>query len=177
MLLVDDTGDEGEGSAQQEVGQLAHAGAGAEGQVQQVLHKLDGDAIDGAEGECAKQGGQVGDVQLDERGHDGDGELHELEDGGHRCQQGGDRDTMGLLLLSHKKTLLLDDKHPGNCLPRCTHQKRALQKCHTRLLSSRLYCRYRNRTGSCGSRRSRTIPPVGNHTPPRRQICGCFRLI
>ena len=71
--------------------------------MQQVLHQLDGDAVDGAEGERAQQGGQVGDVQLDKGGHDGDGELHELEDGGHRRQQGGHRDTMGLLLLSHKK--------------------------------------------------------------------------
>lgn len=36
------------------------------------------------------------------------------------------------------------------------------------LLSSRLYCRSRNLTRSTAARGSRTIPPVGNHTPPRR---------
>ena len=41
------------------------------------------------------------------------------------------------------------------------------------LLSSRLYCRYRNHTGSAATRTlspdgSRTLPPVGNLTLPRR---------
>ena len=170
VLLVDDTRNKREHRAQQEIGQLAHTGAGAEGQVQQVLHQLDGDAVDGAEGERAQQGGQVGDVQLDKGGHDGDGELHELEDGGHRRQQGSHRDTMGLLLLSHKKTLLLDDKHPENCLPRCTHQKRASQNA----IHAFSHPDYTVGTGITPVQPcfhgSRTIPPVGNHTPPRRII-------
>ena len=36
------------------------------------------------------------------------------------------------------------------------------------LLSSRLYCRFRNPTGSTAKGSSRTIPPVGTFTPPRR---------
>ena len=41
------------------------------------------------------------------------------------------------------------------------------------LLSSRLYCRFWNFTKSAAQRRSRTIPPVGNFTPPRRTIFIC----
>lgn len=44
------------------------------------------------------------------------------------------------------------------------------QTCHTHcyLLSSRLYCRFWNRTKSAAHRGSRTLPPVRNCTSPRR---------
>ena len=61
--------------------------------------------------------------------------------------------------LWHKKT-------PGNRPGALWHAK--IQQF---LLSSRLYCRFWNYTRSAVIKnygRSRTIPPVGNHTPPRR---------
>ena len=86
-------------------------------------------------------------------GISGDGELDELQHGGYGRQHGCHGQMMGSLCFCViKNTPFQCVKHPETCLPRCTHQKRASRKCRTRLLSSRLYCRYRNRTGSCGRR-------------------------
>ena len=105
-MLVDHTGGEHENRAQNEVGQLAHTGAGAEGQVQQVLHQLNSDAVYRAQREGAQQGGQVGDVQLDKGRHQRNGEFDELQHGGHSRQHGSHGQMMGslFLLLRHEKS-------------------------------------------------------------------------
>ena len=96
---VEHAGHEYEHCAQEEVAQLAYAQRGAEGQVQQVFHQLDDNAVYGAQGEGAQQGGQVGDVQLHEGGHQRDRELDELQDEGNGGKHGGHRQAVGLFLL------------------------------------------------------------------------------
>lgn len=96
-----------EHAAQQEVAELTYAGAGAEGQVQQILHQLDHHAVHRSQREGTQQGRQIRQVQLYEGGDQGDGKLDELEDKGHGAQHGGHGNVMGLLLLSHKKYSLL----------------------------------------------------------------------
>ena len=70
------------------VAQLAHAGGGGalDDDVEQVLHEADDHAVHRAEGEGTQQGGQVGEVHLDEgRDEHRDGELDEHQDKGHRA--------------------------------------------------------------------------------------------
>ena len=150
--LIDDTGNDHEHRAQQEIGQFAHAGAAAERQMQDVLYQLDGGTVNRAQREGAQQGRQVGDIQLDKgRDQRGNGKFNELQHEGYCRQHSCHGQMVGFLFLRHKKRLLFDDVTPLEAIVSqgARIKKEHYEKCRTRLLSSRLYCRYRNRTDSC----------------------------
>ena len=113
-LPVDKTRREDKHRAEDEVAQLAHARARAERQVDDVLGELDGDAVDRAERERPEQGREVGDVELDKRGHDGNRELNELQHKGHSRQHGRHGDVVGLLSLAHRRGLDMLARGCGN---------------------------------------------------------------
>ena len=178
--LVDHTSGKHEHRAQNEVGQLAYTGAGAEGQVQQVLEQLNGHAVYGTEGEGAQQRRKVGDIQLDEGGHQRHGELDELEHGGYGGQHSGHGNVMGFLFLRHKKRLLFDGVTP---LEAIVSQGARIKKEHyNNAVHAFSHPDYTVGTGIAPvhahpQARSRTIPPVGNFAPPRRQVIQlCSRL-
>ena len=101
MALVDKARHSGEHRAQHKVAQLAHAGGGGalDDDMQQVLHKADDNAVHRAEGKCTQQGGQVGEVHLDEgRDEHRDGKLDEHQDEGHRAQHGSNGNVVGRVL-------------------------------------------------------------------------------
>ena len=103
-VLVDEARHRREHRAQHEVAQLAHtSGGGAlDDDVEQVLHEADDHAVHRAEGEGTQQGGQVGEVHLDEgRDEHRDGELDEHQDKGHRAEHGGNGQVVGRIL-SHR---------------------------------------------------------------------------
>ena len=78
VVLVDEACHGGEHRAQHEVAQLADTGGGStlDDDVEQVLHEADDNAVHRAEGKCTQQGGQVGEVHLDEgRDEHRDGKL------------------------------------------------------------------------------------------------------
>ena len=98
VTLVDEARHSGEDSAQHKVAQLAHAGGGGalDDDVEQVLHEADDHAVHRAEGEGTQQGGQVGEVHLDEgRDEHRDGELDEHQNEGHGAKHSGDGQVVG----------------------------------------------------------------------------------
>jgi hypothetical protein len=82
--------------------------------VDDVLGELDGDAVDRAERERPEQGREVGDVELDKRGHDGNRELNELQHKGHSRQHGRHGDVVGLLSLARRRGLDMLARGCGN---------------------------------------------------------------
>ena len=91
-VLVNAARRDREDRAQHEVAQLADTrGAGAlDDDVEQVLHEADDSAVHRAQRKRTQQGGQIGEVHLDEgRDEHRDGELDEHQDEGHRAEHGG----------------------------------------------------------------------------------------
>ena len=98
MMLVDEARHSGEDSAQHKVAQLADTGSAGtlDDDVEQVLHEADDHAVHRAEGERAQQGGQVGEVHLDEgRDEHRNGELDEHQDERHCAEHGGNGQVVG----------------------------------------------------------------------------------
>lgn len=81
--LVKQPGRHHKGDAHQEVAQLPCAAGGGHGQVYQVLDKAHHHAADRPHGKGGDQGGQLGEVQLDKAGDDGQAEADEHQHGGH----------------------------------------------------------------------------------------------
>ena len=109
VTLVDEARHSGEDSAQHKVAQLADTGSAGtlDDDVEQVLHEADGHAVHRAEGERAQQGGQVGEVHLDEgRDEHRQRELDEHQDKGDRAEHGGNGQVVGGILFH------------GSCPPR-----------------------------------------------------------
>ena len=98
MMLVDEARHSGEDSAQHKVAQLADTGSAGtlDDDVEQVLHEADDHAVHRAEGERAQQGGQVGEVHLDEgRDEHRQRELDEHQDERHCAEHGGNGQVVG----------------------------------------------------------------------------------
>ena len=114
MALVDKARHSGEHRAQHKVAQLAHAGGrGAlDDDVQQVLHKADDHAVHRAQCKGTQQGGQVGEVHLDERRDEHrQRELDEHQDKGDRAEHGGNGQVVGGILFHGSCP-------PRGCMPR-----------------------------------------------------------
>ena len=127
--------------------------------VQNVLDDFNDDAGHGAEGKGAEQRGQVGDVQLDERGHQRNGELDEHQKECHSGEHGDLDDIGGGEFAFHGFLSPFFRKNNRPTEIRGRHHFSAKQENFDHLLPSRLYCRFRNCTGSCAllKRRSRTV--------------------
>ena len=100
-MLVNAARRDREDRTQHEVAQLADTrGAGAlDDDVEQVLHEADDRAVHRAQRKCPQQGGQVGEVHLDEgRDEHRDGKLNEHQDKGHRAEHGGNGKIVGRVL-------------------------------------------------------------------------------
>ena len=186
VALVDKARHSGEHRAQHKVAQLTHAGGGGalDDDVQQVLHKADDHAVHRTQCKSTQQGGQVGEVHLDKgRDEHRQRELDEHQDKGHRAEHGGNGQVAGRVFLhgnilpgrSGPKSKIGKPLSRGSEPGRQSKTRPAAANTATGRVDTNVVCRFLHPDYTvgpgvapgqhpCGW--SRTLPPVGNCTPP-----------
>ena len=88
MLFIDCAGGNGQNRPQQKVGQLAYIHTGGQRQVNQIFDSCHRHACQRTVGKGRQQLRQVGKVQLNKSGHNGNGEFQKLQRKGNGRQHG-----------------------------------------------------------------------------------------